>query len=96
MKMEEQFVPIDKLEERPTLKKRGSSNSLGSDSGVGLEHKGDQDTLEYRIHAKHEGGKKISLWHDISLVHIDPETGNDTPFYNFICEIPKFTRYVLL
>jgi hypothetical protein len=38
--------------------------------------------------------KKISLWHDVSLVHIDPEKKEETPYLNFVCEIPKFTRYV--
>jgi inorganic pyrophosphatase len=48
--------------------------------------------LEYRIHAKDTTGKKVSLWHDISLVHLDSKSGKETPYLNFVCEIPKFTR----
>lgn len=39
------------------------------------------------------GGKKnISLWHDITLVHVDPVTNKPTPYLNFVNEIPKFSR----
>jgi hypothetical protein len=92
--MEETLVPLnDGI--MPPNKAPSRSNSFGSDKGIDLHHEGEQDTLDYRIHAKHQGeGKTISLWHDISLVHIDPETSKETPYYNFVCEIPKFTRYV--
>ena len=71
------------------------SGSVGNTSDLDLKEKGEQDTLDYRIHGSHSTeGKKISLWHDISLIHIDPVTRRETPYYNFVCEIPKFTRLV--
>jgi inorganic pyrophosphatase len=86
--MQEVLVPLN-----DGTRSLSRSNSLGSSSDVDLSSKGKEDTLEYRIHAKQStGGKTISLWHDISLTHIDPETQKETPYYNFICEIPKFTR----
>jgi inorganic pyrophosphatase len=88
--MSESLVPLNDGPTPAKLERR--SNSFGSDKDIALHHEGDQETLDYRIHAKHAEGKTISLWHDISLTHIDPETGKDTPFYNFVCEIPKFTR----
>ena len=70
-------------------------NSFGSDKDIDLHHEGEQDTFEYRVHARDSlAGKTISLWHDVSLVHLDPETRKETEYYNFVCEIPKFTRYV--
>ena len=87
--MEETLVPMNFGDEKPKMKKSGS---FGSDQDLKLDHQGEENTLDYRIAAKSAEGKNISLWHDISLVHIDPETGNETPFYNFVCEIPKFTR----
>jgi inorganic pyrophosphatase len=86
--MEETLVPLNDIPEKRIVR----SNSLGSNSDVDLHHEGDQDTLEYRIKAKHNSGKTISLWHDISLVHIDPASNKETPYFNFVCEIPKFTR----
>ena len=83
--MSETLVPLN--DGKPKLEKK--SSSFGSDKDLSLHHQGDQDTLDYRIHAKAAEGKTISLWHDISLTHIDPETGNTTPYYNFVCEIPK-------
>jgi inorganic pyrophosphatase len=93
--MDEQLVPLNDDFPPPKAKPltRGSSqSSFGSDKDINLHHEGEEDTLDYRIHAKHSGeGKTISLWHDISLVHIDD--GKDTEYLNFVCEIPKFTRY---
>ena len=73
------------------------SNSRGSNSDIELEEGGQENSLEYRIQAKcqKDESKLISLWHDVSLIHIDPKTEQDTPYMNFVCEIPKFTRYVL-
>lgn len=88
--MSESFVPLNDAEAK--LPRR--SSSFGSDKDINLHTAGEENTLDYRIHAKHAEGKTISLWHDINLVHIDNETGNETPYYNFVCEIPKFTRYV--
>jgi hypothetical protein len=90
--MAETLVPI---KDAPTSKTVQRTNSFGSDKDIDLHHQGEQDTLEYRVHAKDaQEGKTISLWHDISLVHIDHDTGKETEYYNFVCEIPKFTRWV--
>lgn len=90
--MEEQLVPLNDGQ-TTGVKNSCSSASLGSDRGIDLQEEGEENTLEYRVHAKHGDEKKtISLWHDISLVHIDPETGKKTDCLNFVCEIPKFTR----
>jgi inorganic pyrophosphatase len=50
--------------------------------------------LDYRIQAVDpvDGSRKISLWHDVSLVHLEPESGKETEYHNFVCEIPKFSR----
>jgi hypothetical protein len=73
------------------------SNSRGSNSDIELEEGGQENSLEFRIQAKcqKDESKLISLWHDVSLIHIDPKTEQETPYMNFVCEIPKFTRYVL-
>jgi hypothetical protein len=84
----EQLVPLNDGGSR-TMKKQ---SSFGSDKGLETHHHGEEDTLEYRINTKSTEGKTISLWHDINLTHLDPETGKATPYYNFVCEIPKFTR----
>lgn len=87
--MAEKLVPLN--DNKKKLDTR--SNSFGSDKDINLDHQGEQDTLEYRVHAKHaQEGKTISLWHDICLTHMDPKSGEATPYYNFVCEIPKFTR----
>ena len=82
------FIPLNDIREM----KR--SNSHGSNNDLKVLSEGVEDSLEYRIHTADESGKKISLWHDVSLVHIDHETKQETPYLNFVCEIPKFTRYV--
>lgn len=74
---------------KPSMTKR---NSFGSAEGLATETRGNEDTLEYRIDTKNEQGKTISLWHDINVNHIDSE-GKETEYLNFVCEIPKFTRY---
>lgn len=50
--------------------------------------------LGYRMKTvdKVGGKKEISLWHDVTLVHVDPATSKPTPYLNFVCEIPKFSR----
>lgn len=89
--MEETLIPLN--DGRP-MSSQNRSNSFGSDKDIDLHEEGIEDTLDYRIHAKHGDNKKtISLWHDISLSHIDPQSGDKTEYYNFVCEIPKFTRY---
>ncbi|CAJ1909195.1 unnamed protein product [Cylindrotheca closterium] len=85
----EQLVPIKDVGSAKPLKKQ---SSFGSDKGLNTEERGAEDTLEYRIDTKNAAGKTISLWHDINVNHIDPETGNETEYLNFVCEIPKFTR----
>mmetsp|Transcript_19749 Transcript_19749/g.54924 ORF Transcript_19749/g.54924 Transcript_19749/m.54924 type:complete len:315 (-) Transcript_19749:631-1575(-) len=87
--MQETLVPIKGDEMKPLSR----TNSLGSNKDIDLHHAGDEDTLDYRIHAKHATeGKVISLWHDVNLTHIDPKSGETTPYLNYINEIPKFTR----
>lgn len=69
------------------------SASHGSNSNLELLTGGKEDSLEFRIQAVDAGDSKmISLWHDVSLVHFDPETKNETEYMNFVCEIPKFSR----
>lgn len=83
------FIPLNDVRE---LKRSGSH---GSNKDLQVLCAGEEDTLDYRLHTKDTTGKQISLWHDVSLIHIDPETKQDTPYLNFVCEIPKFTRCVL-
>jgi hypothetical protein len=72
------------------------SNSVGSSSEFGLTDSGDENTTEYRLQATDtSGSRKISLWHDVSLVHLEPKTRMETEYYNFVCEIPKFSRCVI-
>jgi hypothetical protein len=86
---EEMFVPLN---DTPKMSKMKKSTSRGSD--VNLMNQGMEDTLDFRMHAScPESGKQISLWHDISLYHIDPATGKESSALNFVCEIPKFSRY---
>jgi len=71
--------------------------SHGSSSNLLAVGQGEENTTSYRIHTVEKEGvasgkKGISLWHDITLVHIDPETQSPTPYLNFISEIPKFSR----
>ena len=55
---------------------------------------GVENTLELRIQQQDkEAGKAVSLWHDISLrAPTLPGMDDDVELYNFICEIPKWTR----
>lgn len=74
---------------------RQRSTSFGSNSNLACMTEGDENTLEYRIKVVSDDAPAdtpISLWHDVTLVHIDPTTNNPTPYLNFVCEIPKFTR----
>jgi hypothetical protein len=89
MDNEEQSVPLNDLWEMRR------SGSMGSNKDVDLTHDGEQDSLDFRIQAVDASGiKKISLWHDVSLVHLDGESKSETPYLNFVCEIPKFSRYL--
>ena len=87
---ETSFVPLNDVR---AMKR---SNSVGSGSDYGLEEDGEHNTTEYRLQATDTtGSQKISLWHDVSLVHLEPNTRNETEYHNFVCEIPKFSRYVI-
>ena len=91
--MEETLIPLNDNSAK-AAKSPSRSNSFGSDKDISLHEDGEDNTLDYRIHAKHgQNAKTLSLWHDISLSHIDADTGKQTEYYNFVCEIPKFTRY---
>ena len=68
-----------------------------------IKHVGVQFTPEYRVkfyyEQKNRELKKISPWHDIPLYHLPKNSKNnklslgiETHIYNFICEIPKYTR----
>jgi len=76
------------------MKVRSRSGSHGSNSNLHNLSEGDANTLDYRIKTvdKESKTKVVSLWHDVSLVHIDPTTELATPYLNFVCEIPKFSR----
>ena len=88
---EETFVPLNDSE--VGLRRK---SSFGSNKDLTVEHAGEHDSVEYRLHAVHAPAKKrVSLWHDINLIHIDHTTKKSTNCLNFVCEIPKFTRYVL-
>jgi inorganic pyrophosphatase len=82
------FVPLNDIR---SMKR---SNSHGSNKDLQLSTEGAEDSHEFRLHTTDVSGQKISLWHDVNLVHIDPETKTETPYLNFVCEIPKFTRYI--
>lgn len=74
--------------------RRGNS-AHGSASNLQNLSEGEENTQSYRIQAVEkgvEGKKPVSLWHDVTLVHIDPATERPTPYLNFICEIPKYSR----
>jgi len=88
------LVPISDGPKR-TLSHGGSSH--GSNTNLDLHHHGEENTLDYRIRAVEKEGvakgkKEISLWHDVTLVHVDPATDRPTPYLNFVSEIPKFSR----
>ena len=86
-------VPLEPL---AGVRKWKRSNSHGSDKSLEMATEGMEDSLDYRLQAvDKEENKKISLWHDVSLVHLD-ENKDDTPYMNFVCEIPKFSRYVVM
>jgi len=82
---QEMLVPLNDLRQLTRVESRGAN------SDIELEEDGMKDSLDFRIQAV-EGNRKISLWHDISLYHIDPEQQKETEYLNFVCEIPKFTR----
>lgn len=89
--MEETLVPIKGGAEEPP-RSMSRNSSFGSERGLSFASEGEEDTLEYRVTTKAADGKVVSLWHDVSLTHIDPENKFDTECLNFVCEIPKFTR----
>jgi len=83
-------VPIG----QPLRTSSSTGLSHGSSSNLEILAHGDENTTEYRIKAADKtGSKPISLWHDVTLVHVDPATDRPTPYLNFVCEIPKFSRY---
>lgn len=73
------------------------TGSHGSNSNLLNLAEGEENTTSFRIQTVEKTGigsgkKPVSLWHDVTLVHIDPATNRPTPYLNFICEIPKFSR----
>lgn len=53
---------------------------------------GEVNTTDYRVHSFDDNSNRVSIWHEINLHTINPDTNKPTGNYNFICEIPKFTR----
>ena len=92
--MSESLVPLNDAGDSSGVIRK--SSSFGSDSSIVINTDGKENTTEFRIQAVVDGGKVVSLWHDISLDHVDPETKKPTEYRNFVCEIPKFTRYVVV
>eukprot|EP00557_Chaetoceros_sp_GSL56_P000815 CAMPEP_0176499136 /NCGR_PEP_ID=MMETSP0200_2-20121128/12743_1 /TAXON_ID=947934 /ORGANISM="Chaetoceros sp., Strain GSL56" /LENGTH=286 /DNA_ID=CAMNT_0017897489 /DNA_START=243 /DNA_END=1103 /DNA_ORIENTATION=- len=68
------------------------SSSHGSNANLQLLHEGEGTNYRMKVVDKNGGKKPISLWHDVTLVHVDPITNKPTPYLNFVCEIPKFSR----
>jgi inorganic pyrophosphatase len=69
-----------------TLRGRGKlfrQKVLSMPMTVSLRESGEPGTTEFRVFFERDG-KKISPWHDIPLKSGD--------YYNFISEIPKFSR----
>jgi hypothetical protein len=82
---EETLVSLNDVRDRKLSAKHSGDVKLAAS---GLEN-----SLEFRIQGVEEdGSKKISLWHDVSLVHQRPGTREPTEYRNFVCEIPRFTR----
>lgn len=78
-----------------SVRKMKRVSSINSNDPIDIAEVGEAGTTDYRLRAvEPKRGKPISLWHDVSLQHIDPLTGNESGYLNFVCEIPKFTRYV--
>jgi len=86
-------VPIKGSEQSfmPTMKRSGSG-SHGSNSNLQVFHEGDGVNFRMKTVDKSGNKKPISVWHDVTLVDIDPATNRATPYLNFVCEIPKFSR----
>lgn len=70
-------------------------SSHGSNTNLDMLHEG--EGIDYRMKTVDKSSKKkeISLWHDVTLVHVDDTTGRPTPYLNYVNEIPKFSRLVL-
>ena len=68
------------------------TNSHGSNSNLQVLHEGEGVNYRMKTVDKKGGKKNISLWHDVTLVHVDPVTNKPTPYLNFVNEIPKFSR----
>jgi hypothetical protein len=83
---EESFVSLNDVRKKKTLVARNSGDVKLAASGL-------ENSSSFRIQGTGgDGTKKISLWHDVSLSHTNPLTKTPSEFYNFVCEIPKFTR----
>jgi len=82
------------LSDQSTLRRSGSHGSAANLQNLSV---GEENTTSYRIQAVEKEGiasgkKAVSLWHDVTLVHVDPATDRPTPYLNFVNEIPKFSR----
>lgn len=89
-------MPLSPSRRKQKVQEMKRSNSVGSSEDVDIALSGEAGTTDFRLQAVEASrGQKISLWHDISLVHVNPDTRKETEYLNFVCEIPKFTRCVL-
>lgn len=70
----------------------GRSTSHGSNSNLHQLHEGEGTEFRMKTVDKTSKKKQISLWHDVTLVHVDDTTGRPTPYLNYVNEIPKFSR----
>lgn len=81
----------------PLIPLRGGGEALRrqlSHEDLKAEFHGTPDTADARVYAKDvTEGEHRSLWHDLPLFEVNPETAKPTGALNFVCEIPKWTRY---
>ena len=66
--------------------------SVGTFDRLRSLEEGEENTLDYRVHSLDDNSNRISIWHEVNLHSMNPNTNKPTGNYNFICEIPKFTR----
>jgi hypothetical protein len=81
----------------PLIPLRGGGEPLRrqlSHEDLKAEYHGTPDTADARVFAKDvTGGEHRSLWHDLPLFEVNPDNAKPTGALNFVCEIPKWTRY---
>ena len=74
--------------EGPALRRQLSHHDIAA------ELHGTTDTADARVYAKDiVEGEHRSLWHDLPLFELDLKENKPTGALNFVCEIPKWTRF---